>query len=154
MPSSDRFAKADVPVPRVLIVDDDANVMLTMKALLELDFQVQACDSAESALDMLGRKAFDVLCTDHSMPGLTGLELIQAVEERQILLGVVLVTGRYEEFVNDRVSRDGPNAAPVSILTKPYQPEDLIAAVRRADTFARMKRALRGINMPLRGTTV
>lgn len=139
-------------MPRVLIVDDETSVVVTMKALLEFDFEVVACSSAEQALTLLEQEPFDVLCTDHSMPGMTGLELIEAVEERRILLGVVLVTGRYEQFVNDRAGRNGPDAAPLSILTKPYQAEDLIAAVRKADAFGRMKKALRRISKPGRGS--
>ncbi|NRA35068.1 MAG: response regulator [Polyangiaceae bacterium] len=127
----------------VLVVDDAADVLESVGALLESQFSVELCSNSTEAFDRMLAKDYDVLCTDYQMPGMSGLDLVDALERRDVMIGVVLVTGRYERFAEARKS--GGQSVPLSVLLKPYRSGDLLEAVRRTATFARMKRAVNAI---------
>ena len=128
---------------RVLVVDDEPLVLETVMAILEDGFEVEACSSSTEAFKRLLHNDYDVLCTDYQMPGMSGLELVSAIEQHHLMIGAVIVTGHYLEF--DRERQESPHSIPISVLLKPYRADDLISAIRRAATFAQMKRAVGAI---------
>ena len=79
---------------RILLVEDDPTVREVMGELLKAlgyDLRV-ACDGPE-ALEVLGTAKFDLVLTDHSMPGMTGLELAKEIRRVVPDLPLVLLTG-------------------------------------------------------------
>jgi CheY-like chemotaxis protein len=114
-------ARAATP-SRILLVDDDANVREATTAFLaELGHSVTAVAGGAEALDLLdGGARPDLVIADFVMPGMTGLELARAVRERQPDLPLLLVTG----FAD--LSKVPPD---IRILSKPYQPAALAAAL-------------------------
>ena len=58
----------------ILVVDDDALIRNTLSELLAHEHKCQTAETAESALAKLEAGSFDVVLTDISMPGLSGLE--------------------------------------------------------------------------------
>ena len=78
---------------RVLVVDDDEVLLETTQALLESDFIVRGASSGRTALHELERESVDVVCSDYSMPGMTGFELLQEVAVRWPSTMGVLITG-------------------------------------------------------------
>lgn len=79
---------------QVLVVDDERAVARVLARVLEAaGHQVSVCFDGTTALSLLERYDFDVVMSDLSMPGLTGIELLRAVRTRDLDLPVVLVTG-------------------------------------------------------------
>ncbi|HEY0606261.1 MAG TPA: response regulator transcription factor [Herpetosiphonaceae bacterium] len=79
---------------RVLIVDDEAPIRLTMSALLERQgYQVTAADSGEAALAVIYERPFELLLLDLKMPGLDGIQVAQRARERQPNLTIMILTG-------------------------------------------------------------
>jgi CheY-like chemotaxis protein len=84
MPGPGAAAAADAGLPvstqplSILVVEDnpDARAMLS-ELLLVLGHAVEGAGSAEQALEILDEKQFDILLTDHSLPGMSGLELVR-----------------------------------------------------------------------------
>jgi signal transduction histidine kinase/DNA-binding response OmpR family regulator len=78
----------------ILVVEDnqDARTMLG-ELLLILGHSVEGVGSAEQALEMLAQKQFDVLLTDHSLPGMSGLELARTVLARGTGMKIVFSSG-------------------------------------------------------------
>jgi diguanylate cyclase (GGDEF)-like protein len=73
-------AGADGPPPEVLLVDDDeVNLLLTSLALRERGFHIVECAGGEAALELLARKAPDVVVLDARMPGLDGFATCRAL---------------------------------------------------------------------------
>jgi DNA-binding response OmpR family regulator len=70
--------------PRVLLVDDDSSVLLTLKAVLELNgFEVETAASADQACALLRASAFQIVLTDVRMENeSSGLEVIQAAQQQ------------------------------------------------------------------------
>ena len=79
---------------RVLLVDDDADLLMLMWKVLERrGYSTVAVTTAEEALQLVDSEKFHVLITDISLPGLNGLELVRLVKKRDPLIQVVVMTG-------------------------------------------------------------
>jgi signal transduction histidine kinase/ActR/RegA family two-component response regulator len=144
LPEGTRAAQdAPAPKPRqritarnctVLVVDDDALVGGATVAMLEdLGHTALEADSGERALKVLAEKrSIDVVITDQSMPGMTGLQLARRIRERWPDMPIVLVTG------HANLAEGGEPDLP-HLLTKPFLQKDLaeaVAAVVRPDRNA------------------
>jgi len=115
-------------IHRVLVVDDDALSREFMtEAVLSLDFEVQATDSAEAALDELRRDAYDLVLTDLRMPGMGGMDLLTAVEEVCPGIPVVMVTAHGTVESSVEAMRRGA----VDFLLKPCSPESIALVLER-----------------------
>ena len=120
--SDDQLAADAHPSPvsshSVLLVDDEPLVRMTTADMLsDLGYEVIEAESAEQALKMAAEGLpFDLLVTDHLMPGLTGIELVQTLRRTRPALPVLLVSG-YAEFegVDPGLSR----------LVKPFRKSEL-----------------------------
>jgi signal transduction histidine kinase/DNA-binding response OmpR family regulator len=84
---------AEVPLA-ILVVEDnqDARSMLS-ELLMILGHGVEGVGSAEQALEVLAQKQFDVLLTDHSLPGMSGLELARTVAARGDGMKIIFSSG-------------------------------------------------------------
>jgi DNA-binding NtrC family response regulator len=134
---------------RALVIDDERDVLDTVAAILEIDFIVETCGSAVVARKLIAKNTFDVVCTDYQMPNMTGVELLATLPQAGIVVGVVMMTGLYDACAAELAAHPQLQAAmPIAVLRKPYAPQDLIDAVRRASSFARVRRALRNLNKP------
>ena len=105
-----------------LLVDDDEMVrMSTADMLIELGFSVLEASSAEDALKLVDSgQPFDLLITDHLMPGMTGVDLSHAVRARRPGTPVLIVSGFAEA---EGISPDLPR------LTKPFRQAELAASI-------------------------
>ena len=110
---------------RILVVDDEPLVALGLVDLLEEHgHTVVEATSAKEALDFLAKDTFDVVVTDHTMPGMTGSELARIIRARWPGIGVVLSTGH--------VDLPDPEVARLPRLEKPYRVDQVRRAVEQA----------------------
>jgi DNA-binding NtrC family response regulator len=121
----------------VLVVDDEDSVRVTTAALLEDSFEVDTARSGEEAMVWLRTHEVDVVCADFRMPGMTGLELLEKLTQRQPDASGVLVTGH-----RDFLGTTGARGLSYSVLLKPYQADELIERVKRAAQLTEIKRSL------------
>jgi DNA-binding NtrC family response regulator len=112
----------------VLIVEDEPK----MRRLLELQlaeegFQARIAADAETGLQMLGKEPFDVVVTDLKLPGMSGLEFLQAVKRVNADLPVVLMTafGTVESAV------DAMKAGASDYVLKPFSLAELVLVIRK-----------------------
>jgi len=108
----------------VLVVDDDALVRINTSAMLDdLGHTVFEAPSGQQALDVLRKaRSIDLVITDQAMPGMTGLQLVEAIKAEWPHLPVILATG-YAELP--------PGADPDLLrLNKPFPQHVLAQAIR------------------------
>ena len=110
--------------PRILLVDDDPSVLdLTQELLGMAGYAVLAAPGAAAALAHVeAGERIDALITDHSMPGMSGEDLIIRVRQRHPTLPCLLMTG-HGDMAEDL-------SIEVAILRKPFRASELAAAVR------------------------
>jgi CheY-like chemotaxis protein len=79
---------------RILVVDDQAVVADAITAILEMDgHTTEAVSSAFAALDKYERDRYDLIVTDCSMPGMTGLELAEKIKAQDSAQPILLLSG-------------------------------------------------------------
>jgi len=123
-------------VSTVLVIDDELVIReLVMEILESAGHDVTGADSAERALALLDTNEFDLVVSDVVMPGLSGIELLEAVNAHRASLPVVLVTGA---GTYDTLSQALMRGA-AGLVTKPFAHKDLQAAV--ADALERATRS-------------
>ncbi|MDY7523873.1 sigma-54 dependent transcriptional regulator [Sphingomonas sp. 10B4] len=113
----------------VALVDDDDDLRAATTQLLELErFSVRAFADAASALAAIGADYPGVVITDVRMPGMSGIELFGVLNARDPELPVVLITGHGDV----EMAVGAIKAGAWDFLTKPFDPEALLAAATRA----------------------
>ena len=85
----------------VLLVDDEDSFRLVMKEILSAEpgFQVLDCDSGEGAIEILKHRRIDLVVLDYKMPRVTGLNVLQWMNEQKIETPVVMLTAAGSEIV-------------------------------------------------------
>ncbi len=113
---------------RVAVVDDEASVATFMNDLLaHWGLEVTTFVDARTALDAIaGGAAFDLIITDQTMPGMTGIEFARAARALQAALPIVLYTGYDAGLAPDNVARAGVTA----LVRKPIEPSLLLAVLQ------------------------
>lgn len=113
---------------RILLVEDEPLIrQLLLEVLLEEQYDVLAASDGQVALQLLGAAGpIDLLLTDVQMPGgCDGVAVAHAARARYPLLPVVFATGR-----PDTIGRFGALGPREIVLTKPFSPRQLLAAIR------------------------
>jgi len=115
--------------PVVFVVDDDASVRTSLTRLLDAaGYVVEAFASARAFLAREPHPGPCCLVLDVRMPGLTGLELQEALAAGERRMPIVFVTGHVDVPMTVKAMKGGA----IDLLTKPVDAKDLIAAIQRA----------------------
>jgi signal transduction histidine kinase/ActR/RegA family two-component response regulator len=111
----------------ILLVEDDTAVRFALAHLLRrLEFSVTTSTNGSEALQILEQQRFDLVLTDAVMPGLSGPELIRALQQIRPDLPVILMSGYTSETLPETA------AAGTQQLRKPFTNAELVRALRRA----------------------
>ena len=113
---------------RVLIVDDDNNVRDTLYELLAAEYACQTAETAEKACARLEADTYDVVLTDISMPGLSGVELLGHIREKYRETPVIIISGIGDQEHALGLIRLGA----FEFLLKPFTLDAVEKSVRRA----------------------
>ena len=108
---------------RILVVDDEELICLSIQMLLNLDGHVvETCGSGEEALGMFEQARFDLVFTDYSMSGMKGTQLATAIKDRADACPVVMITAYAQMLPPKLPSVD-------RIINKPFSRDELRAAI-------------------------
>ncbi|MCE9615955.1 MAG: response regulator [Lentisphaerae bacterium] len=114
---------------RVLVVDDDLGIRLTLQDVLRsAGYDVTVASNADSAQSKMGQVPFAVVITDIYMPGQSGVDLLLTIRRLASDAQVILITG--EPTVE--TAAEAVRAGAVDYLTKPFAKADLLHAVQTA----------------------
>ncbi|MCS6880548.1 MAG: response regulator transcription factor [Oscillochloridaceae bacterium] len=79
---------------QVLVVDDEQNIRLTLSALLSrAGYVVTAAATGEEAVALFDRQRFDLMLVDLQMPGINGIQVVEALRQRNLDTVVIVLTG-------------------------------------------------------------
>ncbi len=117
------------PAPLVALVDDDEDMRAATAQLLTVHgFKVRCFAEATSALAAIDPDFTGIVVSDVRMPGMSGIELFRTLYDRDPELPVVLITGHGDV----EMAVDAIKAGAWDFLSKPFDPEALLAATTRA----------------------
>jgi two-component system response regulator AtoC len=128
---------------RVLVVDDEENIRLVLRTLLKKHgYEVEVADGGEAALAALDSFDPDVILTDVRMPRLGGLDLLGTLKAKQHAATVIVMSA----YGNVDLAIDAMKAGAYDYVSKPFKPDELVLALRKAEereTLRRENRALK-----------
>ena len=114
----------------VLVVDDHDTTRQTIARILEAGgFSVAQASSGSEALEQLARNgdAIDMVLSDVTMPGMTGIDLSYRIRELYPSIPVAIVSGDVSDLERSIIGR-----ADVPFIKKPFHAESLFSAVKEA----------------------
>lgn len=117
------------PAAMVFVVDDDASVRKSLSRLIsEAGYRVQAYASPEEFLARRPERGPSCLVLDVRMPGVTGLELQQALASAVHEIPIIFITGHGDIPMTVKAMKAGA----MDFLSKPFAAKDLLDAIQRA----------------------
>lgn len=113
--------QSDEPVPsakwRVLVVDDDPSIRMLLEFFFEqLDCSVVTAENGEAALEQFRASSFNIILLDLQMPGMSGLEVADAIRQENQGIPIVLITG----VAHRLEGTDLEQAGITKLFTKPF----------------------------------
>ncbi|MDD4017850.1 MAG: response regulator [Kiritimatiellae bacterium] len=114
---------------KILIVDDDPNILIVIQRLLESNGH--ACVTAESglkALELIKGDVFNLIITDMRMPNMDGLTLLRKLKKDEPSIPVILITA----YASNKTAIESVKRGVFDYVVKPFQANDLLATVKRA----------------------
>lgn len=126
--------------PIVFVIDDEASVRDALALFLESEgLSVKTYDSARSFLGEYQSNFQGCMIVDIRMPGMSGLELQQTLNEQGVDLPVIFLTGHGDVPMSAKAFKAGA----MDFIEKPFSDEDLLASIRDAIAKDRALRQLR-----------
>lgn len=113
----------------ILAVDDEPGNLRMIERLLRRHYNLLTAGSGEEALQIAQRMNLSLIITDQRMPGMLGTELLrkcQVIRPEMVSL-VVTATDDIDTFI-DAIRKSGASR----VISKPWDPDDLLKAVREA----------------------
>jgi DNA-binding NtrC family response regulator len=119
---------------KILLVEDSPEVsLITVEYLIELGHEAVAVADAELALERVATGSFDIVMTDVSLPGMSGVDLAKDILKRHPGLPVVIASGYGSLNIDALV---GPKQSHVFTLQKPYDMATLEKTLNKAVALA------------------
>src|SRR5262245_4400634 len=118
-----------LPLPPVLIVDDEKNMRLSLKTMLtDEGYAVRAAESAEEALGLLANETFFMVITDARLGGMSGYDFLAKARAQWPELPLLMITA----YATPKLAVEAIKAGAEHYLAKPFAPEELLHAVNRS----------------------
>jgi DNA-binding response OmpR family regulator len=114
---------------RILVVDDERQLVYYLRQTLLLELQgvdVDAAHSGEEALSRMAECAYDLIIADLKMPGFSGLELIKGVRYLDDDVPIILMTGYGSSGLREEAAKLGAT----SYIDKPFDVGKMLDAIR------------------------
>ena len=116
------------PLPPVLVVDDEKNMRRSLQMMLgDEGYAVRAAESAEQALELLGREQYLMVITDARLGGMSGYDFLAKIRSRWPDLPALMITA----YATPKLAVEAIKAGAMDYLSKPFEPEELFHAVAR-----------------------
>jgi DNA-binding NtrC family response regulator len=114
---------------RILLIDNEEGLCLMMEAVLaDNGYSVRAYTRSFEAVEAFTAGQWDLVVTDIKMPGMDGLEVLQRVKAKDPAIPVIMITAYATVDMSIQALRRGA----YDMLTKPFEPEELLYRVKNA----------------------
>jgi len=114
--------------PRILVVDDDADIRETMVTLLSMnDYNVTAVADGQSAIDEVNREKYNIVITDLMMPKMSGIDVIKNLKGIDPDLQCIVITG----YATVSTAVDAMKAGAYDYLMKPFNGSEVLMLLKR-----------------------
>jgi DNA-binding NtrC family response regulator len=118
-----------VPVPRILVVDDEMIVCESCKRILEGEgYEAETALSGKEAFEKMKANPFDIVITDLKMPGIDGMEVLRIFRKEYPDSIVIMITG----FSTVETAVEAMKLGAFDYIPKPFTPDEVAIVVKKA----------------------
>ena len=115
--------------PTLLVVDDEARILSALRRSLRREgWRVLTASTAAEALRLLDTEPVDAVLSDHKMPRMSGLDVLEAAAQRHPRAARILISGWPDEIPPERLRELGVRA----LVPKPWDDAELKRILREA----------------------
>ena len=137
----------------VLVVDDEPGIRSGIKRILsshrvsfpfmddDYTFDCKEASTGEQALDMIGAETPDILLLDNKLPGITGMEVLEIIQQRKLEIMVAMITSYASLEVAAKATDDGAR----DFIPKPFTPTELKSSIDLIVKQLFLRRITRGM---------
>ncbi|MDY6974298.1 MAG: response regulator, partial [Thermodesulfobacteriota bacterium] len=113
---------------KVLVIDDEESMREACRQTLEGEgWDVAVAESGAKGLEILKKMGANLVLLDLKMPGMSGIEVLQEILNIDSVISVIIMTG----YGTIDVAVEAMKSGALDFLTKPFDPDRIIEAVRR-----------------------
>lgn len=113
---------------KILVVDDNKNVLLSLKAILEdKDYIVHLVSSGREALQEIENRFFNLVFVDYKMPEMNGVELAKRIRMFFPLLPIIMITGDYSAELVEKAKMAGI----WEVILKPFEVDTILSLIEK-----------------------
>ena len=136
--------------PSILVVDDEPSIRYTLEKVLGREgYQVRSAPNGAAAIEIFKPGAFDLVITDLTMPGMSGMELMKNLLKHDPECLVIIITA----YGSEAIAVDAMKSGAYDYLPKPFANDDLKLTVSRALEKSSLRRENRALKQKLSGRT-
>jgi len=133
-------------MPNILVVDDESGIRQSLKGVLEDEgYRAAVAESAEACLDLLTKRAFDVVLLDVWLPGMDGLDALQKIRDIDNAPEVIMISGHGTIETAVRATKMGA----YDFLEKPLSLDKTLILVKHAIDAKRLREENRDLKKQL-----
>ncbi|MEF3695130.1 MAG: response regulator [Candidatus Cloacimonadota bacterium] len=109
-------------IPRILIVDDEQNILVVLSRTLETaGYEISTASSGKEALELIGSSKYDLVILDLRLPDLDGLQVLKAIDKMDLESDVVMITAHGNVDVAVEAMKNGC----VDFIQKPFDADHI-----------------------------
>src|SRR5689334_25309720 len=139
---SDPESTASTTDRHILVADDDAAIRSLLKSFLEDEsYRITEATTGEEALEGLRGSSYDLVLLDMRLPGMTGIEVLKQLREKQGEVPVILMTA----YGSPNIAIQASSLGAYSYITKPFELDDVLYTVNRYFERQSLKEEVRAL---------
>ena len=133
---------------KIMIIDNEEGLCRMMSAVLQDEgYAVRAFTDPVEAVELFRPGTWDLVISDIKMPGIDGLEVLQRIKAVEPTIPVVMITA----FATVDMSIQALRKGAYDMLTKPFEPDELLFRVRNALNHKKLKNENQQLRQKLKG---
>ncbi|MCK2149272.1 response regulator [Marinobacter alexandrii] len=137
-PSSEPVAEAPLPSAKLLLVDDEDNILRSLQRVLRKEpYELTTATSGDQAIGLMEEQGFDLVISDARMPGMDGPTLLATIKKKDPSCIRILLTGYADIDSTVKAINDGQI---YRYISKPWNDDELRLIIRQALAFKQSER--------------
>ncbi len=123
---------------RLLVLDDEPDILRLMERIVKSStpYQIQTTNNSLEFINIIENNEFDLIITDLRMPGMTGFDVLDYIQNKERNELVIVCTA----FGNQETAMDLLTKGAFEYLSKPFRKEHITISIERAMKYQRLKR--------------
>jgi DNA-binding NtrC family response regulator len=132
---------------KLLVVDDEPDMLRLLSMIIrdKTPYEITTTNNPLEALELAKRGGYDILVTDLKMPGLDGIELLNAVRAFDPEIPIIIITA----YATAESAAEAMDKNAFDFITKPFRKEQIVFTIEKAVKWLRTQREIKALKEQL-----